>query len=149
MKYIHYSKDPAIYLPNHAQPINSLKPRGLWFSVEGKNSFGWKKWCEAEKFELENLHYEVEIVFHDNANILFIKTEEGILDFDKKFGILIHPAYQSCDWVAVAQKYSGLVIAPYQWGSRFNLLWYYGWDCASGCVWDMKAIQKVSILKEE
>ena len=140
MKFIHYSRKPTICFRNHYQATNSLKPRGLWISVEGPDSFGWKKWCESAEFELENLRHEIEIVFRDDANILFLETEEDIVDFDKKFGEYTC-GRRSCDWVAVARKYQGIVIAPYQWGLRFNLRWYYGWDCASGCVWAMTALQ--------
>ena len=26
--------------------------------------------------------------------------------------------------------------------------WYYGWDCASGCVWDASAVQSVEPLPD-
>lgn len=41
------------------------------------------------------------------------------------------------DWKAVAKEYDGIEIDPYQYERRFSegFLWYYGWDCASGCVW--------------
>ena len=157
MKFIHYSKNPRLHLRDSVQTSNGMKPKGLWFSVEGTDSLGWKEWCEVEEFQLENLRCEIEIVFRVDANILFLKTEKEIRDFDKKFG---KPAFvnagrvypdltdhRSCDWAAVARKYEGIVIAPYQWRFRLNLLWYYGWDCASGCVWDKDAIEKVRILK--
>ena len=47
------------------------------------------------------------------------------------------------DWHAVAQAYAGIEIAPYCWSLRFEyeFLWYYGWDCASGCVWELSAVR--------
>lgn len=43
----------------------------------------------------------------------------------------------------VRQDYAGIEISPYQYECRFELTWYYGWDVASGCVWDKEAIRAV------
>jgi hypothetical protein len=51
------------------------------------------------------------------------------------------------DWLRVAQKSAGIIIAPYIWERRLHLPWYYGWDCASGCVWDAAAVLSVKRLK--
>ena len=50
------------------------------------------------------------------------------------------------DWPAVATDYPGLIIAPYQWSCRMSEFtrWYYGWDCASGCIWNADAIARVT-----
>jgi len=53
------------------------------------------------------------------------------------------------DWEAVAKRYTGIEIEPYNWERRnsgpnnnysMSMLWYYGWDCASGCVWELDAL---------
>jgi hypothetical protein len=28
---------------------------------------------------------------------------------------------------------------------RMGLMWYYGWDCASGCIWDTSVIERVTL----
>ena len=28
-----------------------------------------------------------------------------------------------------------------------KLLWYHGWDCASGCIWDLKAIDSINVRR--
>ncbi len=51
---------------------------------------------------------------------------------------------QPLDWAKVAEHYDGLIIAPYQWSRRYDgPSWYYGWDCASGCIWNLDAIAAV------
>lgn len=37
-------------------------------------------------------------------------------------------------------------ITPYCWPARMDpdLIWYYGWDCASGCIWDASTIHQVT-----
>ena len=36
-----------------------------------------------------------------------------------------------------------MFITPYQWELRFELDWYYGWDVASGCVWNLSVIESM------
>jgi hypothetical protein len=54
------------------------------------------------------------------------------------------------DWSKVAAKHQGIIIAPYCYARRltYHTAWYYGWDCASGCIWDLKAIQSVEVAQE-
>ena len=44
----------------------------------------------------------------------------------------------------------GIIISPYQWDCRLALEsgWYYGWDCSSGCIWDISCIQDFIFLEE-
>ena len=50
------------------------------------------------------------------------------------------------DWNRVAKKYQGIIITPYIWERRLTTTctWYYGWDVASGCIWDNKAIKEIT-----
>lgn len=47
-----------------------------------------------------------------------------------------NPYTRSIDWLRVKTQYGGIEIAPYQWKRRLSSFWYYGWDCASGAIWD-------------
>jgi len=51
------------------------------------------------------------------------------------------------NWPAVAEKYDGIIIAPYIWQRRLSdnpdHFWYYGWDCASGCIWNTEVIEEI------
>lgn len=53
------------------------------------------------------------------------------------------------DWLKVKQKYQGIIIAPYQWKCRMaqETKWYYGWDCASGCIWDLDCIDEFKLIE--
>ena len=46
------------------------------------------------------------------------------------------------DWAKVASHYDGIEICPYI-ESRRNMTWYYGWDVASGCVWNASGIKEL------
>jgi len=51
------------------------------------------------------------------------------------------------DWEKISRQYSGIEINPYLWRRRLQGgMWYYGWDCASGCVWNESAIKEVKLL---
>lgn len=47
-------------------------------------------------------------------------------------------------WPLVASLYDGILIPRYLWSIRFRN-WYYGWDCASGCVWNTDVIRIESV----
>jgi len=53
------------------------------------------------------------------------------------------------DWKKVAKEYNGIEIWPYQWkcGHDPKCFWYYSWDCASGCIWNARIIEKVTPKK--
>ena len=50
------------------------------------------------------------------------------------------------NWLAVARDYDGILIAPYCYTRRMTLDWYNTWDCASACVWNARAIERVDYV---
>lgn len=133
-----------------------FKPRGLWVSVEG-NDDGWKAWCEGEQFSLPQLARQTEIILAKDANILWLKTSEEIDAFTESWGldwagISKRRSYvYAIDWPAIAKLHDGIIIAPYCWERRMtaSTTWYYTWDCASGCIWNARAIQELRALPSE
>ncbi len=146
MKLIHYSKDPLESVVSKDQlDFLSMKPEGLWLSV-GK---AWQEWCEGEEFSLGNLERRYSIKLSSSARLLRLTTEESIRAFSDKYGQESkHTGSLYVDWRRLARQWQGIIISPYQWECRLDLFWYYGWDCASGCVWDKEAIASISELGE-
>ncbi|HEY4355926.1 MAG TPA: hypothetical protein VGN16_09280 [Acidobacteriaceae bacterium] len=154
LRYIHFSARPLerVHTVEQAPPGTGgsfLKPLGLWFSVEG-NDDGWKSWCEAEMFRTDKLAFQTEIVFRETARILKIETPESIDDFTQNYQPKQRAIPQlrggfEMDWHRVAREYDAMVISPYQWERRMgeHTMWYYSWDCASGCVWNADAIKEL------
>jgi len=150
-RLIHYSTKPlaAVHsVPQRAAIDDRMlgdKPDGLWVSATGKDD--WKSWCKAEQFALHALVSATEIVLKPTARLLWVVGERALDAFDEEYGIdaRISPTYsRHCiDWPSVARLYQGIVISPYVWSRRLDgpARWYYGWDCASGCIWDADAIQ--------
>lgn len=140
---IHYSDAPiALDTGRRYEQEFGLKPRGLWYSAPVKDD-GWEDWCRAEEFSVERL-----VVPHhldlDLSRMLVLRSESEIRRFHSKYR---HSRYE-IDWPRVAAEYGGLEIAPYCWDLRLEggFLWYYGWDCASGCVWDLRLVRSFAAL---
>jgi hypothetical protein len=163
MKLIHYSPkkinelEPKEY--DQSEIKFQSKPNGLWFSVEGPDD--WKEWCSSEKFCLERLRFSYEITLKSNSKILHLKTPEEIFAFSKQYAYRSRPRLSGyfnpeedtheLNWVEIKKKYQGIIVSPYQWECRLDLSssWYYGWDCASGCIWDIDCIESFTFIKED
>lgn len=155
MKLIHYNSSTLVSVESRNQTGNTsshAKPSGLWVSVEGEDD--WKTWCIENDVRLERLNKPHEIVLSDDANILRLCSEINIDTFTTRFGRRSKDGFTgtyAIDWPAVATEYQGIIIAPYVWSRRLSrhTFWYYGWDCASGCIWDAKAVSSIVPLFEE
>ena len=145
LKRIHFSEKPFRLLADRSYKQKvGLKPQGLWYSVEGGED-GWKAWCTSEDFCLENLTVENHLTL-DESRLLKIKTVEQLDHFHERFMKvnLLHGmnGVEGINWKEVAKHHSGIEIAPYRWSRRMEpgFIWYYSWDCASGCIWDLSTI---------
>jgi hypothetical protein len=136
----------------HAKKNRSpYKPSGVWYEVDA----GWRAWCHSEQpgWLSNRLLYRVDL---RDARILTIRTESQLSRFHKEYvkplapgepalGFYIGPDYERI----AAEGYDGIEIAPYQWRYRLRdgFMWYYGWDCASGCVWNASKIAVAQIAR--
>lgn len=141
---IHFSNDedlklnPAYYL-NYTSNIG--KPCGFWYAVGD----GWREYCnENIPLRLGKYRYEIDL---SRANMLFLRTPQALLEMEKLYRNENSPLRELVamdmfiiDWNKVAAKYDGVEIAPYQDAIRLKYMWYYGWDCASGCIWNLERI---------
>ena len=149
----HYSAEPLGAIRSTDQNGHRrFKPVGLWVS-EDSTEYGWRDWCEGEQWGLARLKYASDIVLRPDAAILILSTPLMIEDFTREYGKQEPFKFEgrsipNCTqvfWERVAEKYQGIIIAPYCWELRLEagFDWYYGWDCASGCIWDADAIESV------
>jgi len=168
----HYSRSREIILEDsyydkwreyHKQTGDSFKPYGFWLSVEDEGSHNWKDWCIAESFKLENLQYKFLVDIQPDANILHLSTEKELIDFSVTYALndpeefrifsknfLGEPYVYRINWARLRELYDGIIISPYQWNLRMNqtTTWYYPWDCASGCIWNIKVIKGLNLVEE-
>jgi hypothetical protein len=127
---IHMAKKPLVLNKKGYEQSEGPKPRGLWYGIGDS----WKEWVLAEMPHWLGEHtYRVNT---RNANILLIQTPEQLIEFNRE-----HARKEwYVDWNRIAAKHEGIEINPYQWKYRHKYLWYYGWDVASGCVWNLENI---------
>jgi hypothetical protein len=79
-----------------------------------------------------------------DARVLHLSSSDELLAFHAEFGL----DNWKVSWIAVAEQWQGIIIAPYLWERRLgDPSWYYTWDCASGCIWDATAIASVSLTE--
>jgi hypothetical protein len=156
MTLMHYSDEPITfdrtktYDPDESR-YGHMKPYGLWVSVAGEDD--WPAWCRDNEFRPECLAHPHRVDLCDNARILWIDTPDGIDNFHAEYSVAspfdLDASFPSdfrfnqrfINWSVVAKDYDGIIIAPYQWSRRsMGPMWYYGWDCASGCIWSTDVI---------
>jgi len=114
-----------------------MKPQGLWYGVDS----AWLDWCSSEMPSWIHKH-TYEIVLRPRARVLRLRTANAVRAFHRKYAA--HTSWSYPNWVKLAKRYDGIEIAPYQWTLRLGWqTWYYSWDCASGCIWNPRAIASV------
>lgn len=161
----HYGKAPVKLDRSREYNLDggwNHKPRGIWFTP-AKGPDTWPKyWRENMGRESSRIAVEHEVTLAPNANILWIRNYEEFDAFHEEYKTGL--SYDSSrleyiDWRRVSDKYDGIIIIPYLWGRRMGginwgdpsnpgpeQMWYYSWDVASGCIWNLRAIQSIRWL---
>lgn len=151
MRLSHFTSEPITELVDVQQSrTHNFKPCGLWVSADGEDD--WPSWCRDNNFGDcgKQLRYRVELKKHHN--VLLIVHPLALRDFHKDYSKESPYGHgREIDWPRVAERWGGIIIAPYQWSARmdFDMFWYYGWDCASGCIWSANEIESIYLTEEE
>lgn len=139
----HFTNKKFIFNPQQEYHLtfNYDKPHGLWLSNE--QDLGWRQWCRTQNWNKTNLRCHAKFKC-DLTNWLVLASTEELLAFTQKYQLCENDTSR-LNWIQVQQDYQGILISPYQWACRLNkkCRWYYGWDCASACVWDLSTITQV------
>lgn len=149
-RLIHYSKTPLLKVESRKHREHgggAYKTPGLWISVEGEDD--WLAWCRGEGWRLDGFTHATEIVLIPDAKVKRISGERELKDFTAEFSTAEQNKWlRKLDWIAIRKRWHGLIIAPYCWECRLaeNTFWYYSWDCASGVIWNAKAIKELRQL---
>lgn len=173
MKLIHYAPKKRVLQRQllYAQSIDH-KPKGLWVSCETyeENRLDPREyeeptmnWYEFASVNIgpERLTYRHEVELTDAANMLTLDTTADMMLFTKEYTAIPERYHDEAnftpdvglwiDWRLVRDRYQGIMIPIYHWNLRLSDVtrWYYIWDCASGCIWDLEAIQSFTYLSKE
>ena len=148
MNLSHFSSRPIKgirHIPDVEARAGHMKPAGFWVSVDGDDD--WPTWCERNEWTDTKKQFHYQVFLAPESKILRLSSVQELEDFTAQYGI--HGEYHvKIDWKSVSQSYQGLIIAPYQWKCRLDLDWYYGWDCQSGVIWDISAMDKIQLLRK-
>lgn len=152
MDLIHFGTTHVHVLLPTAQLVEpTFKPRGLWVSDESTDD-GWQAWCQSQAFALDRLAVRTRIHLASHHRLLRLTTAAEVVRFTDDYGAWpagldafpwrFRQGY-AIDWACVAKDYDGILMTPYQWSLRLNdqCFWYYGVDCASGCIWHPAAVE--------
>lgn len=157
MRWMHFSDKPlpATLDSFRQNPEHFFKPRGLWISDEDTKE-GWLAWCRDEGGAnfMKRCTIAYNVTLKPDAEVLLLKSCSDIDWFTNEFHFLddeMPEGYSGTvmtryiNWERVSKIYQGVIITPYQWDRRldFDCHWYYGWDCASGCIWDAGAVATI------
>jgi len=138
---IHLSKSPIYKLERrHYIQKSTDKPDGFWYGFGDK----WIDWAEVAGPEYMGEYvYEVDT---NGSKILQIKNYSEITEFTKEYKSneqIVPGIIFSIDWSRIELKYDGIEINPYIGKIRHDhkTLWYYTWDIASGCIWNLDKVK--------
>ena len=127
----------------------NFKPEGLWYSIGSS----WIDWCLGAQFGgIGKYIYEVEL--NPKSNIFILDTEDKVMGFSEKYrktdDFYVTLKTINIDWKKVMEDFDGIEINPYFQELRFDnyLIWYYGWDVPSGCLWKSTAKKKITLIAE-
>tara|TARA_Y100001970_G_scaffold2942_1_gene3464 strand:- start:1204 stop:1773 length:570 start_codon:yes stop_codon:yes gene_type:complete len=131
------------------------KPDGLWYECQDGSAETWEEFCNTgfgdDQYYEKKYDGQYNVILND-YEILFIPDEYHFEKFYKMYSVP-HPADpdgkkgydKQIDWPRVASDYAGIEICPYLSSKRNDddSFWYYGWDVASGCVWDPSGVKEL------
>ena len=129
----------------------SLKPRGLWYSIDKE----WIDWCKGN---IPNWikKYNIELEIKEDE-ILIIKSLEDLENLQSKYKLEVSESLafiNYIDWNQVSKDYKGIEFQNY-WKIKNEIMWcedcinifYSSLDCSSGCIWDLSCITKQTLIK--
>ena len=147
MKFTHHhSVENFVFDPEYKYPTYKYnKPNGFWLATDGS----WREYTDNTFGDRHRwARYEAEFTV-DLERCLVIADTEGFVAFDKKYvgqDGFISTSFPN--WEQVAEEYAGIVIHPHQgWigmATSSLAMWYYGWDCACACIWDLSVVKEVT-----
>lgn len=122
---------------NITQTERKPKPKGLWYSLGNE----WADFLKFDASDWAKTYNNVFILEIDLKKILKIDSYEMLMEFDRNHS----DGNMYVDWGKIQKiGYHGVEIIPYQNDARFSIPWYYGWDVASGCIWNTDCIKKTT-----
>lgn len=130
-----------------SQSTTARKPSGFWVSVE-------YSWREQMRDVIPSFFGHAYAVNLKPNNILYISSEQDFDNFLEKYSYEYEPFKHSfgkyfnnaIDWLKLAADYDGIIFTDYFHKRRNDYSWYYAWDCAGGCIWNLECIDNIEYV---
>jgi hypothetical protein len=144
MERVHASHRPIARLRRRRQ-WHWLKPTGLWYAAGTGTEWltaAREMWGPGHRYR----HF-YDVTFVDQSLVLVIAKTAELRAFTAEYAERSSAAAETSlrfayiDWARVAEDFDAVEVVPYLWSCRLEYSWYYGWDCASGCVLNPKAVR--------
>ena len=126
----------------------AFKPDGLWYECKDGSAINWLEFCRTGLSGGIGRYDSAYDVILNDYEILFITNNHDFKKFEKMYGVTNSYGDVKIDWPKVASHYDGIEICPYLYRMRADSDWYYGWDVASGCVWNASGIKELISTEE-
>lgn len=147
---LHLTHDSELKRVNTPQKATGPKPNGLWYCV----GFGWLDFTTSDFktfYTIGNRVHAFDISL-DGLDVLLIRNYDQLVRFENRYVVKDETNYSrknnfSINWAKVAEDYDGIEIAPYIYEARYEHAWYYGWDVASGCIWNTSGLKSKKLLQ--
>lgn len=119
------------------------KPNGLWVSVDGTDD--WLSHCRRARGRSRPVSYphRYRVRLRRDCRVALLESLEDMETFSE-----MYPGWRPYEnagvWSRVSEEWDGIIVAPFQpWANFANerFYWYTAWDCASGCIWDPRAVE--------
>lgn len=136
-KYIHYGSDSFDidkFEPIKNKEFGWAKPSGGFWASSTDTEWGWKQWCKAEGFCVDNLQKSFEFTLKDDARVYHIRSVYDLQSLPEWKGLFKSTGYcidfekAMKDWDAIELHLSEDRTSDYLNGLYFEL---YSWDCDS------------------
>jgi hypothetical protein len=119
-------------------PVGGIKPEGLWYA------FG-QSWID---YKLLHGKLDASFVFElsiDESKIIALRNAQDIQKFNDTYRV--GDDGKIINWLEVSKQYDGIELVPFD-PEYSELHWYQTFDVPSGCIWNLKSIRAVQLVKD-
>lgn len=142
LKLSHFSALPIEEVQACDPGWTHWKPQGLWVSLDDKED--WISCCERLRLPLGKTYaHRYRVRLRRDCQVLLLEDYEDLETFSE-----LYPAFNPYDnsrfWREVAREFDGIIVSDAFYmprGTPLSLDWFHAWDCASGCIWNPRAIE--------
>lgn len=140
-KYIHYGHKKFIKkLFQKVQNGYTPKPDGGFWASPIDAEYGWKQWCEDNKFRECNEDDSFQFELTDDANVLHIRSVDDLKDLPLAKG---DHSWYCLDFEKLLK--SGVDAVELHLSEDRLLYWrLYGWDCDSILIMNKDVVREIN-----